>query len=150
MQIKSESPQMQDPVRQSMLARMGIQSWQLRRPALLGADPARELEQHTSQTAPATSAPLPSGKLWLLAPQLPATTLLADICQLLGMTPDEVSLLSELPPANLQTAGASPLLWLTEANPERPDALICPLDPSAAQKRALWQQLRRHMASSTA
>lgn len=41
MQIKSESPQMQDPVRQSMLARMGIQSWQLRRPALLGADPAR-------------------------------------------------------------------------------------------------------------
>ncbi len=51
MQIKSESPQMQDPVRQSMLARMGIQSWQLRRPALLGADPAPELEQHTGQMA---------------------------------------------------------------------------------------------------
>lgn len=144
---------MQDPVRQSMLARMGIQSWQLRRPALLGAAPAPELAQDAvqpDQTAPATRAPLPSGKLWLLAPQLPATTLLADICQLLGMTPDEVSLLSELPPADLQTAGASPLLWLTEANPERPDALICPLAPSAAQKRALWQQLRQHLAASAA
>lgn len=150
MQIKSESPQMQDPVRQSMLARMGIQSWQLRRPALLGAEPAPELEQHTGQTAPATSAPLPSGKLWLLAPRLPATTLLADICQLLGMTPDEVSLLSELPPADLRRADASPLLWLTEANPARPDALICPLAPSAAQKRALWQQLRQHLAASAA
>lgn len=144
---------MQDPVRQSMLARMGIQSWQLRRPALLGAAPAPELAQDVtkqSHTAPATSAPLPSGKLWLLAPQLPATTLLADICQLLGMTPDEVSLLSELPPADLQTAGAAPLLWLTEANPERPNALICPLTPSAAQKRALWQQLRQHLAASAA
>ncbi|MCX4045137.1 DNA polymerase III subunit psi [Aeromonas veronii] len=144
---------MQDPVRQSMLARMGIQSWQLRRPALLRADLVPELAQDAvqpDQTAPATRAPLPSGKLWLLAPQLPATTLLADICQLLGMTPDEVSLLSELPPTDLQTAGASPLLWLTEANPERPDALICPLAPSAAQKRALWQQLRRHLANSTA
>lgn len=144
---------MQDPVRQSMLTRMGIQSWQLRRPALLGAAPAPELAQNATQpghTAPATSAPLPSGKLWLLAPQLPATTLLADICQLLGMTPDEVSLLSELPPADLQTAGASPLLWLTEANPERPNALICPLTPSAAQKRALWQQLRQHLAANAA
>lgn len=153
MQIKSESPQMQDPVRQSMLARMGIQSWQLRRPALLGADPAPELVQDSAQsgqTAPATNAPLPSGKLWLLAPRLPATTLLADICQLLGMTPDEVSLLRELPPADLQTVDASPLLWLTEANPERPDALICPLVPSAAQKRALWQQLRQHLAVTVA
>ncbi|WP_139462237.1 DNA polymerase III subunit psi [Aeromonas veronii] len=144
---------MQDPVRQSMLARMGIQSWQLRRPALLGADLAPELAQDAvqpDQTAPATSAPLPSGKLWLLAPQLPATTLLADICQLLGMTPDEVSLLSELPPADLQSAGASPLLWLTEANSERPNALICPLTPSAAQKRALWQQLRQHLAANAA
>ncbi|MFB2888970.1 DNA polymerase III subunit psi [Aeromonas veronii] len=144
---------MQDPVRQSMLARMGIQSWQLRHPALLGADLTPEFAQDAvqpDQTAPATSAPLPSGKLWLLAPQLPATTLLADICQLLGMTPDEVSLLSELPPADLQTAGASPLLWLTEANPERPNALICPLAPSAAQKRALWQQLRQHLAASAA
>ncbi|MGL5524185.1 MAG: DNA polymerase III subunit psi [Aeromonas veronii] len=146
---------MQDPVRQSMLARMGIQSWQLRRPALLGADlaPELELEQNATQpgqTAPATSTPQPSGKLWLLAPQLPATTLLADICQLLGMTPDEVSLLSELPPADLQAADASPLLWLTEANPARPDALICPLAPSAAQKRALWQQLRQHLAANAA
>lgn len=144
---------MQDPVRQSMLTRMGIQSWQLRRPALLGAATAPELEQHAaqpSQTASAISAPLPTGKLWLLAPRLPVTTLLADICQLLGMTPDEVSLLSELPPAELQAADASPLLWLTEANPERPDALICPLVPSAAQKRALWQQLRQHLAASAA
>lgn len=144
---------MQDPVRQSMLARMGIQSWQLRRPALLGADLVPELAQDAvqpDQTAPATRAPLPSGKLWLLAPQLPATTLLADICQLLGMTPDEVSLLSELPPADLQSAGASPLLWLTEANSERPNALICPLTPSAAQKRALWQQLRQHLAANAA
>lgn len=144
---------MQDPVRQSMLTRMGIQSWQLRRPALLGAATAPELEQHVAQpgqTAPAISAPLPTGKLWLLAPRLPVTTLLADICQLLGMTPDEVSLLSELPPVELQTADTSPLLWLTEANPERPDALICPLVPSAAQKRALWQQLRQHLAASAA
>lgn len=150
MQIKSESPQMQDPVRQSMLARMGIQSWQLRRPALLGADPASEPEQHADQTAPATGAPLPGGKLWLLAPRLPASPLLADICQLLGITPEEVSLLGELPPADIATAQDSPLLWLTEANPERPDALICPLTPSAAQKRALWQQLRQHLANSTA
>lgn len=144
---------MQDPVRQSMLTRMGIQSWQLRRPALLGAATAPELELHAAQpgqTAPAISAPLPTGKLWLLAPRLPVTTLLADICQLLGMTPDEVSLLSELPPVELQTADTSPLLWLTEANPERPDALICPLVPSAAQKRALWQQLRQHLAASAA
>lgn len=144
---------MQDPVRQSMLTRMGIQSWQLRRPALLGAATAPELEQHVAQpgqTAPAVSAPLPTGKLWLLAPRLPVTTLLADICQLLGIAPDEVSLLSELPPAELQAADASPLLWLTEANPERPDALICPLVPSAAQKRALWQQLRQHLAASAA
>ncbi len=144
---------MQDPVRQSMLTRMGIQSWQLRRPALLGVDPAPELEQHVAQpgqTAPAVSAPLPTGKLWLLAPRLPVTTLLADICQLLGIAPDEVSLLSELPPAELQAADASPLLWLTEANPERPDALICPLVPSAAQKRALWQQLRQQLAASAA
>ena len=58
--------------------------------------------------------------------------------------------MSELPPTELQTADASPLLWLTEANPERPDALICPLAPSAAQKRALWQQLRQHLAASAA
>ncbi|MGH1410644.1 MAG: DNA polymerase III subunit psi [Aeromonas sp.] len=144
---------MQDPVRQSMLARMGIQSWQLRRPALLGANPSPGLEQDATQPGQmslANGTPLPGGKLWLLAPQLPATTLLADICQLLGMTPDEVSLLSELPPADLQTAGASPLLWLTEANTARPDALICPLAPSAAQKRALWQQLRQHLAASAA
>lgn len=134
---------MQDPVRQSMLARMGIQSWQLRRPALLGAAPTPEAPDNRA-------APRPDGKLWLLAPRLPATALLADICQLLGIAPDEVSLLSELPAADMPAAGASPLLWLTQANPERPDALICPLAPSAAQKRALWQQLRQHLAASAA
>ncbi|TNH95870.1 DNA polymerase III subunit psi [Aeromonas sobria] len=141
---------MQDPVRQSMLTRMGIQSWQLRRPALLGEGHTPELEQHTGQTTPASSAPRPSGKLWLLAPRLPPTALLADICQLLGVTPDEVSLLSELPPADLPLAGQPPLIWLTDANPERPDALICPLAPSAAQKRALWQQLRQYLAHPAA
>ncbi|MGL6152525.1 MAG: DNA polymerase III subunit psi [Aeromonas sobria] len=144
---------MQDPVRQSMLTRMGIQSWQLRRPALLGAATAPELEQHAAQpgqTTTASSAPLPTGKLWLLAPRLPPTALLADICQLLGVTPDEVSLLSELPPADLPLAGQPPLLWLTEANPARPDALICPLVPSTAQKRALWQQLRQYLAHPAA
>lgn len=84
----------------------------------------------------------------LLAARLPATTLLADICLLLGITPDEVSLLSELPPTDPQAADASPLLWLTHANPARPDALVCPLTPSAAQKRALWQQLRQHLAAN--
>lgn len=141
---------MQDPVRQSMLTRMGIQSWQLRRPALLGEGPAPEHEQHTGQTTPASSAPLPSGKLWLLAPRLPPTALLADICQLLGVTPDEVSLLSELPPADQPLADQPPMLWLTDANPARPDALICPLAPSAAQKRALWQQLRQYLAHPAA
>jgi DNA polymerase-3 subunit psi len=135
-----------------MLSRMGIQNWQLRRPALLGADPVTDLAQNAAQhnqTAPATGTPLPAGRLWLMAPRLPATALLADICQLLGIAPDEVSLLSELPPADMQTAGA-PLLWLTEANSERPDALICPLVPSAAQKRALWQQLSQHLATTAA
>jgi len=144
---------MQDPVRQAMLARMGIQGWQLRRPALLGLDPTPDLAETAAQSgqpAPASSEPLPTGKLWLLAPHLPATTLLADICLLLGITPDEVSLLSDLPPADQQTADTSPLLWLTQANPERPDALICPLAPDAAQKRALWQQLRQHLAASAA
>jgi DNA polymerase-3 subunit psi len=144
---------MQDPVRQSMLTRMGIQSWQLRRPALLGEGPQSgimETPADSGQSTPASSAPLPSGKLWLLAPRLPPTALLADICHLLGVTPDEVSLLSELPPADLPLAGQQPLLWLTDANPERPDALICPLAPSAAQKRALWQQLRQHLAASAA
>ena len=144
---------MQDPVRQSMLTRMGIQSWQLRRPALLGEGPLSgimETPADSGQSTSAISAPLPTGKLWLLAPQLPSTALLADICQLLGVTPDEVSLLSELPPADLPLAGQPPMLWLTEANPARPDALICPLAPSAAQKRALWQQLRQYLAHPAA
>lgn len=147
--IKSEWPRMQDPVRQTMLARMGIQGWQLRRPALPGTEPVHEAA-HNPVRPQATAAPLPTGKLWLLAPGLPAETLLADICQLLGITPDEVSLLGELPPAELQKGDASPLLWLTQTNPERPDALICPLAPDAAQKRALWQQLRQHQMASGA
>jgi DNA polymerase-3 subunit psi len=144
---------MQDPVRQSMLTRMGIQSWQLRRPALLGEGPQSgimETPADSGQSTPAINAPLPTGKLWLLAPRLPSTALLADICQLLGVTPDEVSLLSELPPADLPLADQPPLLWLTEANPARPDALICPRVPSAAQKRALWQQLRQYLAHPAA
>ena len=142
-----------DPLRQRILARMGIAVWQLRGQALPGQTPApmQETEPTQAETGhPPVAAALPPGKLWLQAPRLPATTLLADICQLLGMTPDEVSLLSELPPADLRRADASPLLWLTEANPARPDALICPLAPSAAQKRALWQQLRQHLAASAA
>lgn len=85
---------------------------------------------------------MPDGKLWLLAPQLPAQPLLADICQLLGITPEEVSLLGKMP------AGEPPLLWLIEGDPRWPDALICPLAPSAAQKRALWQQLRQRLAAT--
>ena len=109
-----------------------------------------ETPADSGQSTPAINAPLPTGKLWLLAPRLPPTALLADICQLLGVTPDEVSLLSELPPDDLPLADQPPMLWLMEANPARPDALICPLAPSAAQKRALWQQLRQYLAHPAA
>ncbi|MGL6350668.1 MAG: DNA polymerase III subunit psi [Aeromonas sp.] len=133
---------MQDPVRQSMLARMGIQHWQLRRPALLGNahQPAAmaQLSQPTQTT----------GKLWVVAPALPAATLLADICQLLGIRPDEVSLISALP-ASLPAMSPTPLLWLTADGPDEVTALHCPLAPNAAQKRALWQQLRQHLAANS-
>ncbi|MGL5288566.1 MAG: DNA polymerase III subunit psi [Aeromonas sp.] len=136
---------MQDPVRQSMLARMGIQHWQLRRPALL-AD-AHQPAAMAQLSQPAQTVPQPTGKLWVVAPALPAATLLADICQLLDIRPDEVSLISALP-ASLPTMSPTPLLWLTADGPDEVTALHCPLAPNAAQKRALWQQLRQHLAAN--
>lgn len=130
-----------DLMRQTLLARMGIQSWQLRRPALLGAQaapaeatPARDVS--VAQAQPVLDTP-PAGKLWILAPRLPAPTLLADLCQLLGIGVDEVTLLTTLPAGH-----RPPQLWLERADPAWPDALVCPLTPTPAQKRALWQQLR--------
>lgn len=143
-----------DPLRQRILARMGIQSWQLRAPLQAGgilpaldavtpaqadAAPAQEIAA-SMPAAIAPTAPLPTGKLWLRAEALPAPSLLADICQLLGIGQDEVSLLGELP-----EGATPPLLWLTAADPRWPDALICPLRPDAAHKRALWQQCRQRL-----
>lgn len=136
-----------DLMRQTLLARMGIQSWQLRRPALLGAHAAPG-HQEAAEPAPARDLPSvelaqpeldtpPVGKLWILAPRLPAPTLLADLCQLFGIGVDEVTLLTTLPAGH-----KPPQLWLERADPAWPDALICPLTPTPAQKRALWQQLR--------
>ncbi|HDZ8876507.1 TPA: DNA polymerase III subunit psi [Aeromonas dhakensis] len=131
-------------LRQHLLARMGIPSWQLRRPALLTGHqaapaPANEPQANLQEVAPAPAVPSepPSGKLWILASRLPAPGLLADLCQLLGIGSDEVSLLSSLPAGH-----TPPLLWLEAADPAWPEALICPLTPSPAQKRALWQQLK--------
>lgn len=129
-----------DPLRQRILARMGIQSWQLRAPLQAGGIlPAQETAA-SMPAAIAPTAPLPTGKLWLRAEALPAPSLLADICQLLGIGQDEVSLLDELP-----EGATPPLLWLTTADPRWPDALICPLRPDAAHKRALWQQCRQRL-----
>ncbi|MCR9026212.1 DNA polymerase III subunit psi, partial [Aeromonas caviae] len=91
--------------------------------------------------APQETAPLPTGKLWLLAETLPAPSLLGDICRWLGLGTDEVSLLSEIP--SLPAGAISPLLWLTAPDPRWPDALVCPLKPDGAHKRALWQQCRQ-------
>ncbi|TNI20828.1 DNA polymerase III subunit psi [Aeromonas dhakensis] len=131
-------------LRQHLLARMGIPSWQLRRPALLAGHqaapaPANEPQANLQEVAPAPAVPSepPSGKLWILASRLPAPGLLADLCQLLGIGSDEISLLSSLPAGH-----TPPLLWLEAADPAWPEALICPLTPSPAQKRALWQQLK--------
>ena len=131
-------------LRQHLLARMGIPSWQLRRPALLAGHqaapaPANEPQANLQEAAPAPAVPSepPSGKLWILASRLPAPGLLADLCQLLGIGSDEVSLLSSLPAGH-----TPPLLWLEAADPAWPEALICPLTPSPAQKRALWLQLK--------
>ncbi|WAF67253.1 DNA polymerase III subunit psi [Aeromonas dhakensis] len=127
-------------LRQHLLARMGIPSWHLRRPALLAGHqaapaPANETQANQQEAAPAPA--VPSGKLWILASRLPAPGLLADLCQLLGIGSDEVSLLSSLPAGH-----TPPLLWLEAADPAWPEALICPLTPSPAQKRALWLQLK--------
>lgn len=127
-------------LRQHLLARMGIPSWQLRRPALLAGHqlasaPANEIPASEQEAASASA--VPSGKLWILASRLPAPGLLTDLCQLLGIGSDEVSLLSSLPVGH-----TPPLLWLEEPDPAWPEALICPLAPSPAQKRALWQQLK--------
>ncbi|HDX8374327.1 TPA: DNA polymerase III subunit psi [Aeromonas dhakensis] len=131
-------------LRQHLLARMGIPSWQLRRPALLAGHqaapaPANETQANQQEAVPAPPVPSepPSGKLWILASRLPAPGLLADLCQLLGIGSDEVSLLSSLPAGH-----TPPLLWLEAADPAWPEALICPLAPSPAQKRTLWQQLK--------
>lgn len=131
-------------LRQHLLARMGIPSWQLRRPALLAGHqaapaPANEPQANLQEAAPAPAVPSepPSGKLWILASRLPAPGLLADLCQLLGIGSNEVSLLSSLPAGH-----TPPLLWLEAADPAWPEALICPLTPSPAQKRALWLQLK--------
>ena len=120
-----------DPLRQRILARMGIPLWQPRAQALPG----------TSAEAAATSrqpVAMPTGKLWLQAEALPAPSLLGDICQWLGIGTDEVSLLGELPEGM-----TPPLLWLTAPDSRWPHALVCPLKPSAAHKRALWQQCRQ-------
>lgn len=126
-----------DPSRQRILARMGISTWQLRAPALLGHAVQDDGATLATSEPPATTA-MPAGKLWLLAPALPAPALLGDICQWLGIGPNEVSLLAQLPEGL-----TPPLLWLTAADPSWPEALVCPLKPDGAQKRALWQQLRR-------
>ena len=132
-----------DPLRQRILARMGIPLWQQRGRLLAGgtspdgaAQPANTPADEV--LAPQETAPLPTGKLWLLAETLPAPSLLGDICQWLGIGTDEVSLLGELPEGM-----TPPLLWLTAPDPRWPHALVCPLKPSAAHKRALWQQCRQ-------
>lgn len=140
---------MTDPVRQSMLARMGIQSWQLRRPALLGSDTVAEASITTSQQV-IPQATRPTGKLWLLAQTLPAATLLEDICQLLAIGTDEVTLLHSPPEAQWLQQEQPPLLWLTAADPRWPDALVCPIAPCSSEKRALWLQLQPHLAARTA
>lgn len=142
--VPAQPDQASARLRQHLLARMGIPSWQLRRPALLASHqaapaPANETQANLQEVAPAPAVPSepPSGKLWILASRLPAPGLLADLCQLLGIGSDEVSLLSSLPAGH-----TPPLLWLEAADPAWPEALICPLTPSPAQKRALWQQLK--------
>lgn len=141
---------MLDPLRQSMLSRMGIPSWQLRRPALLEGLPAPDACTAVTPSdavfpdEPVSPGLAPTGKLWLLAPALPAPALLADICQWLGFDCDQVSQLTSLP-----EGATPPLLWLTAPDPRWPDALICPLAPDGAQKRALWQQLRQRLASTS-
>lgn len=148
---------MLDPLRQGLLSRMGIPQWQVRRPALLGAEPAPTedtadvaapsppsqlvVEPRINMPSRQAKPPLPAGRLWIVADSLPAPTLLADVCLLLGFGTQEVSLVPSLDPGM-----ATPLLWLEAADPAWPQALVCPLQPSATQKRALWQQLRQRLS----
>jgi len=134
-----------DPLRQRILARMGIPLWQLRarglpgKPAQAAATPHPQVALTAEDAAPPRQpVAVPTGKLWLQAEALPAPSLLGDICQWLGIGTDEVSLLGELPEGM-----TPPLLWLTAPDPRWPHALVCPLKPSAAHKRALWQQCRQ-------
>ncbi|WP_281706359.1 DNA polymerase III subunit psi [Aeromonas taiwanensis] len=132
-----------DPLRQRILARMGIAVWQLRGQALPGQTPAPMQEAEPTQAeighSPVAAA-LPPGKLWLQADALPSPSLLGDICRWLGLGTDEVSLLARIPA--LPEGTTPPLIWLTAPDARWPDALICPLAPDAAHKRALWQQCR--------
>ena len=132
-----------DPLRQRILARMGIAVWQLRGQALPGQtpDPMQETEPTQAETGhPPVAAALPPGRLWLQADALPAPSLLGDICRWLGLGTDEVSLIARIPA--LPEGTTPPLIWLTAPDARWPDALICPLAPDAAHKRALWQQCR--------
>lgn len=130
---------MTDPLRQSLLARMGIASWQLRTPAQLAA--VKDSLTEPTQT-PSTAAP--DGKLWLVADALPAPRLLSDICTLLAITPEQVRRFNE-PPSPKAPWAKSTLLWLTAADPRWPAALVCPINPNGQQKRALWQQLQPYL-----
>lgn len=148
-----------DPLRQRILARMGISLWQLRArglpdqpadatatrqppvtPAAADAATPRQPVTPAAEDAATPHQPVavPTGKLWLQAEALPAPSLLGDICQWLGIGTDEVSLLGELP-----EGVTPPLLWLTAPDPRWPHALVCPLKPGPAHKRALWQQCRQ-------
>ncbi|MEW7865804.1 DNA polymerase III subunit psi [Aeromonas diversa] len=118
-------------LRAALLSRMGIPTWQLRHP--LPASPAGE-------SSPVDAAGPDAQGLWLIAARLPAQSLLEDLCAVLEISPSEVAL---LPPGPLP-AGQPRWLWLTQPDPARPGALICPLNPTAAEKRALWQQIRTH------
>ncbi|WP_421190309.1 hypothetical protein [Aeromonas sanarellii] len=132
-----------DPLRQRILARMGITLWQQRGQALPGQTPAPMPETEPTQAeighSPVAAA-LPPGRLWLQADTLPAPALLGDLCQWLGIGTDEVSLLARIP--ELPEGTPPPLIWLTAPDARWPDALVCPLKPDGAHKRALWQQCR--------
>ena len=134
-----------DPLRQRILARMGIPLWQLRARGLPDqpADAAATRQAQVTPAAGDAAAPrqpgaVAAGQLGVEAEALPAPSLLGDICQWLGIGTDEVSLLDELP-----EGVTPPLLWLTAPDPRWPHALICPLKPGAVHKRALWQQCRQ-------
>ncbi|MGL5948056.1 MAG: DNA polymerase III subunit psi [Aeromonas sp.] len=122
---------MLDAARQRLLARMGISQWQVRHPAVYGL----------SAEAPATPASaLPAAKLLLALPSTPAPALLADIAAYLALKPSE--LVCVTPEALAAGELGSAWLWLAQPDARYPAALHCPAQPTAAQKRALWQQLK--------